>query len=322
MNDDFADRLAQISTTIGQLREHAGDGKSTRQLLDSLFRSVHSLKAAATANGLNDLAARAHQYEDLLHAIRTGKATLDDLTGFDQPVSYQFRDLVPATPIENLIPDASLKDEERHRLAECIAENASVYLVETNFAMSDFDSQFQQLRDELNKIGEVIATAPKVEGGKINFRIVYATDSDLYRVCYQAVQAGRSVAEAIGKEINFSIHVDGALPKSVCDAVADPLMHLVRNAVDHGIETKGQIAIKASETRITVADDGRGINPEICDLIFQPGYSTATEVTEISGRGVGLDVVKTAIAQLGGTINVSSELGKGTTFEIVLSNAN
>jgi two-component system chemotaxis sensor kinase CheA len=139
------------------------------------------------------------------------------------------------------------------------------------------------------------------------------------------MRAGRSAAEATGKEVDFSIRVDGSLDKSVCNALADPLMHLVRNAVDHGIKTSGHVSLAATtdqkETRITVRDDGRGIDPAIVDQIFQPGYSTATEVTEISGRGVGLDVVKTTIDELGGTIRVSSELGKGSTFEIILPNA-
>jgi two-component system, chemotaxis family, sensor kinase CheA len=310
MNDDFAERLAQISERIEQLR--ASTGKDRRELLDALFRNVHSLKAAAHANGLTDLSARAHEFEDLLHAVRTGKASLDELTDLDPPQNLQIETEIPAE-----IRD-SLKDDERHRLAECVAEGANVYLVETSFAMSDFDSEFQELKAELNRIGEVIATAPKVDGDKINFRILYATNSDLYRICHQAMLAGRSVAAATGKQVDFSIRVDAALEKSICDALADSLLHLVRNAVDHGIEAEGKVTIKAGETRISVIDNGRGIDPAIEDAIFQPGYSTAREITSISGRGVGLDVVKTAIEKLGGTINVSSEPGKGSTFEIVI----
>ena len=310
MNDDFAERLAQISARIELLR--ASTGKDRRESLDALFRNVHSLKAAAHANGLTDLAARAHEFEDLLHAVRTGKASLDELTDLDPPQNLQIETEIPAE-----IRD-SLKDDERHRLAECVAEGANVYLVDTSFAMSDFDSEFQQLKEELNRTGEVIATSPKVDGDKINFRILYATGSDLYRICHQAVSAGRSVAEATGKQVDFSIRVDGSLEKSICDALADPLLHLVRNAVDHGIETSGRVAITATETRITVTDDGRGIDPLIRDLIFQSGYSTASQITEISGRGVGLDVVKTAVEQLGGTLNVSSAVGNGATFEIIL----
>jgi chemotaxis protein histidine kinase CheA len=316
MNDEFENRLTHISATIEQLR--ATSGKDRRELLDTLFRNVHSLKAAAHANGLNDLAARAHEYEDLLHAIRTGKTSLDELTGFARPHNN--------TEVENVIPadiQASLKDEERQRLAECVAENADVYLVETSFDVSDFDRQFQQLREELNRIGEVIATAPKVEGGalaqrKINFRILYATKSDVYRIIDQAVRAGRAVAAATGKHVDFSIRVDASLDKSVCDALADPLLHLVRNAVDHAIENRGHVAIEATQTRITVTDDGCGIAPSIREKIFEPGFSTASQPTAFSGRGVGLDVVKKDVEQLGGTIRVSTEPGKGSSFEIIL----
>jgi chemotaxis protein histidine kinase CheA len=311
MNEDFQERLAHISTAIEELRATAG-GKDRRELLDNLFRSIHSLKAAAHANGLNDLAARAHEFEDLLHALRTGKASLDELTDFDHPQNTQVENIIPAEI------RGSLKDDERHRLAECMAEGANVYLVETSFGVSDFDRQFQQLKEELNRTGEVIATAPKAEGDRINFRILYATRSDLYRIVDQAVRAGRSVAEATGKEVDFSLRVGGSLEKSVCDALADPLMHLVRNAVDHGIETKGHVAIEATETRIRVMDDGRGIDPSAINRIFDPGFTTATELTTFSGRGVGLDVVKAAVDELGGTITVSTEPGKGSTFEIIL----
>jgi len=319
MNDEFEARLTQISATIDQLRASAGpaiSSKARRELLDTLFRNVHSLKAAAHANGLADLAARAHEFEDLLHAIRTGRASLDELPAFDHS---------HITQVENVIPaeiHASLKDEERYRLAECLNENSSIYLVETSFDVSDFDRQFQQLKQDLNKNGEVIATAPMTEHGKINFRILYATKSDLYRIVDQAVRGGRAVAEATGKEVDFSIRIDASLDKPVCDTLADPLMHLVRNAVDHGIETTGHVRIGATtdenKTRITVADDGRGIDPSILEKVFEPGFSTAPEITTISGRGVGLDVVKSAIEQLGGSVNVSSEPGKGSTFEIIL----
>src|SRR6185369_352132 len=125
MNDEFEDRLTQISATIDQVRASSGpssSSKARRELLDTLFRTVHSLKAAAHANGLSDLAARAHEFEDSIHALRTGRASLDELPDFDPPQN---------TYIENVIPPeihAALKDEERHRLAECLAENASVYL--------------------------------------------------------------------------------------------------------------------------------------------------------------------------------------------------
>jgi chemotaxis protein histidine kinase CheA len=315
MNDDFEERIRQISATIDQLRSNPGDGKSTRQLLDTLFRDVHSLKAAANADGLHDLAAQAHEFENLLHDLRTGKTRLDAETlrhEFKAPTNTQSEDIIPAEI------RGSLKEEERHRLAECVAEGANVYLVETSFEIEDFDRQFQQLKESLERTGEVIATAPRTEHGKINFRILYATQSDLYRILDRAMCAGREVAKTTGKQVDFSIRVEASLDKSVCDALADPLLHLVRNAVDHGIETKGHVGIEATQTQIVVTDDGRGIDPSIVDRIFDPGFSTAPEVTNISGRGVGLDVVKAAVEELGGMIRVSSEPGKGTTFEIFL----
>jgi two-component system chemotaxis sensor kinase CheA len=195
-----------------------------------------------------------------------------------------------------------------------------VYLVETSFDLADFDQKFQQSKKELNRIGEVIATFPKADGNGVNFTILYATKSDLYGILHQAMRAGQAAAEATGKQVDFSIRVEGSLEKSVCDALADPLMHLVRNAVDHGIETSGHIIIDGDERRITVTDDGRGIDPAILDEIFEPGFSTAS-VSELSGRGVGLDVVKNAVEELGGSIRVSSELGKGASFELTLPNS-
>lgn len=145
------------------------------------------------------------------------------------------------------------------------------------------------------------------------------------------------------------------LDKLVIENITDPLVHIVRNAIDHGIESaelrrelnKDEEAVllisakqKAGQVVISIADDGRGLNPdkiiskaierglikpnheltpeEINNLIFLPGFSTATEITEISGRGVGMNVVQQSIEKLGGTIQIKSELGKGSGFIITL----
>ena len=145
------------------------------------------------------------------------------------------------------------------------------------------------------------------------------------------------------------------LDKNVIDQLVDPLKHMVRNCVSHGIESPedrvkagksdtGRIELKAAQREghivIEIADDGRGIDPEallqkarskglaredevpsereIFDFIFAPGFSTAAQISEISGRGVGLDVVKRNVESLRGSIEVDSELGRGTTFRIRL----
>ena len=166
----------------------------------------------------------------------------------------------------------------------------------------------------------------------------------------------------LSKKLNKSIELymsgeDTELDRTVIDEIGDPLMHLLRNAVDHGIEDKasriaagkqeeGTVILKAyqdgNNVVIEVQDDGKGLNVEkikqkvlerdlataeqlenlpdreIIDFIFKPGFSTAETVTDISGRGVGLDVVKNKISNIGGNIEAKTEVGKGSTFTIRL----
>ncbi|WP_141735230.1 chemotaxis protein CheA [Oligoflexus tunisiensis] len=166
----------------------------------------------------------------------------------------------------------------------------------------------------------------------------------------------RDTANSIQKEVHF-IHSgdDTELDKTILEKIGDPLVHLVRNAIDHGIESpeerqasgkepQGKIMLTASHSGshvvIEIADDGKGLDPvrlvanakekgiipqdaslsaeEAYDLIFLPGFSTKSCVTDISGRGVGMDVVKTNITDLKGEIEVETILGQGTTFRILL----
>ena len=166
----------------------------------------------------------------------------------------------------------------------------------------------------------------------------------------------RDVATACGKEV--SLHVDGAdteLDRTLIEKIRDPLTHLIRNAIDHGIEPvhtrraadkpySGQIFLRAfqesGQVTIEVSDDGAGISVDavrkkavesglvtndaahdmsderIFQFIFEPGFSTAHAVTNISGRGVGMDVVRTNIESIGGTIDISSQRGIGTVVHV------
>jgi two-component system chemotaxis sensor kinase CheA len=168
----------------------------------------------------------------------------------------------------------------------------------------------------------------------------------------------RDVAQYDHKEVEFIMEGgETELDRSVMDGLNDPLLHLIRNAVNHGIEDpdlrekagkarKGLVRLSAHRDRdnviIELTDDGAGINVEkvkkkavekglitedvaatlatdqAIDLLFQPGFSTADTITDISGRGVGLDVVKRAIESLKGTIRVETNPGKGSTFELLL----
>ena len=169
--------------------------------------------------------------------------------------------------------------------------------------------------------------------------------NDLQGVLSKIVAHGESLANKLSKEIIFEISADEIrLSDEKLKLVFDVLLHLTRNAVDHAIEKKGKIelSVKADENgqRLIFSDDGSGIDLEkvkakaieknlisadtvlteqatLC-LIFQSEFSTSQELTEISGRGIGLDAVKDAVEKADGIISVKSQSGKGTTFEIFL----
>lgn len=166
----------------------------------------------------------------------------------------------------------------------------------------------------------------------------------------------RDLARSLKKEINLELRgEDTDLDKNLVEALADPLVHLVRNAVDHGVEMPDEreaagkprvgVVVLAAEQEgdhilLSISDDGGGMDADVLrskavekgmmeqdaadrltdnecyNLIFAPGFSTKEEISEVSGRGVGMDVVKTKITQLNGTLNIDSNLGKGTRIEI------
>lgn len=168
----------------------------------------------------------------------------------------------------------------------------------------------------------------------------------------------RDVARFCGKHVEFETSgQETALDKALIDALAEPLAHIVRNAIDHGIETpaerraagkpeQGTLRMnayhQANQVVIEVSDDGHGVDTaavlqravdrgliaadkaqhleaqEILDFIFEPGFTTAADVTAISGRGVGMDVVKAAVQKLKGTISIDTAPGRGTTLQIKL----
>jgi len=168
----------------------------------------------------------------------------------------------------------------------------------------------------------------------------------------------RDLSRSLGKEIDFQTYGEETdLDKNLVEALADPLVHLIRNAVDHGIEMpdvreaagksrRGRVILGAAQEgdhiALTIEDDGRGMDPQALrlkavekgllepsmaerlsdrdafNLIFMAGFSTKEEISDVSGRGVGMDVVKTRIAQLNGSVEIDSELGRGTLLQVKL----
>ena len=330
-------RVQEISALIAELRESAGDGRKSRELIDSLFRTVHSFKAAASAAGREDAGSAAHQFENLLQALRTGEIKLDNellrtleeaATGLVDGKEISFE--VEKVRSHALLPAefANLRDEERHRAAAALAEGSNIYVMEVVFEVSDFDERFRKLKERLAELGELISTSPTMKDDKIIFQLVYASKTEkipLQTLLRQAALTGKSLAANLNKHVEFVVRGEEILlERSIGDALTDVLLHLVRNAVDHGIESDGTVVLEATQdgdhALITVTDDGRGIAPENLSLVFQPGFSTAKEITDLSGRGVGLDVVNTIIKNVGGSVSVTSEPSKGSSFKIKFPN--
>ena len=502
---EIEDLVEQIFADLDELRATKTDGWARRELIDRIFRRVHSVKGSAASSGLEIVSHIAHEFENLLTEIRAGRVLVDDevLDTCESAVETLSESLTLATSrivepshrtlfdrlqaatlnqaarepadsdakLKNIPFDIweSLDESAKNKLVSIAAEGSPLFVVRTSFDIGNFDAEFFRLKEKLAPFGEVISTSPAVDErpDKINFRILYAINTDLQTVetavsdfaqvvfeeivsdndpaaakeilsasralgsarlsnfvrtdldrldrlissthallrttsttlalamsqlpvpseelhklnkhirssfigledelinlrlvslgptLQRAARAGRAAARLEAKEINFEISgADIRLDRLLVEAIADPLIHLVRNAVDHGIETvdertqagkllRGTVRIEAvtegSQSRLRVADDGRGVDPHFITaaarrlglfksdtpldmeqslrLIFRPGFTTLASASDISGRGVGLDVVETAVEQVGGELRVSSKPGYGTTFEIRL----
>ncbi|HYR74430.1 MAG TPA: ATP-binding protein [Pyrinomonadaceae bacterium] len=238
---------------------------------------------------------------------------------------------------------------ELGRLNELISD-ASELFRETNRALSSVDAPLQGKGVEATG-ARLRRQFVELEERMIKLRLVPCAEI-LERA---ATRAGRIAARQLGKQVEFEIAgSEVGIDSALADMLAEPLLHLVRNAVSHGIEspeertaagkpTTGRVKLaafsEASRIHITVSDDGRGIDldriaeaareqgiangasltmDQCLRLIFRPGFSTTAEVSELSGRGIGLDVVDRAMEQAGGEARVATEPGAGTTFVMIL----
>ncbi len=251
---------------------------------------------------------------------------------------------------ENLLRvDAERIDAVLNQVGELIIGKSMLHQ-----AISDFNRRFP--KDPLRlKFTDLLAQQAQVlnELQRSVMKIRMVPLEQLFRRFPRVV---RDVAKLQDKQVVLEINgQDTDLDKSILDALAEPMTHLVRNAVDHGIESpaervaagkpaQGVVRLNAyhqgTHVVIEVSDDGRGIDHqrvgakavehgvitgeelghmtdnEILELIFEPGFTTAATVTEVSGRGVGLDVVKTVLERMKATVSVQTQLGSGTTFQL------
>ncbi|MFZ4428932.1 MAG: chemotaxis protein CheA [Phycisphaerales bacterium] len=209
-------------------------------------------------------------------------------------------------------------------------------------------------------LAEVLAASGELDRltGELQMGVMRTRMQPLAKLFDRYPRVIRDIARATGKQIELELSgKETEVDKSVLELLADPMVHMIRNSADHGIEhaadrrragkpDHGTISVTAnhqgSHVRVEIRDDGRGIDPgvigrkavekglatadevatmtprQVIQFIFAPGFSTAETVTDLSGRGVGMDVVRTNVQRMGGSIDVSSEVGRGSRIEILI----
>ncbi len=258
---------------------------------------------------------------------------------------------------------AALKDSKKEQNAIKVDLNKIDFLMnslgEVVITVSMLSQKLEEIQDESakpqlrEKIEVLQRQLKEMQDAAMSVRMV-----PIRQIYSKFPKQVRDLANALGKKVELvQIGDDVEIDKAITDGLADAFGHLIRNSLDHGIETPDErreagkdeiakIVMEASQQNgqivIKIKDDGRGISPykiaksaiekrlitegeadrmsdeERIELIFRPGFSTAEQVTDISGRGVGMDVVRVNIQKLGGTIRIASELGKSTTIIMAL----
>ncbi|WP_111497706.1 chemotaxis protein CheA [Marinobacter bohaiensis] len=322
---------ASPDTPAGKAPEAAagGDDKITDDEFESLLDELHGKgKGPATGPAQKPAAASTQGAGD-------NKPAADDKKAPASPAVPQ-RDAQPTAEasvrvdtkrlddIMNMVGELVLVRNRLQRLGDQ-SENTEMHKAVSNLDVVTADLQSAVMATRMQPIKKVFGRFPRVV---------------------------RDLARSLKKEIDLVMHgEDTDLDKNLVEALADPLVHLVRNSVDHGIEApdvrenagkprKGKVTLSAEQEGdhilLVIEDDGAGMDPdklrqkavekgiyeqeaadrltnsECYNLIFAPGFSTKDQISDVSGRGVGMDVVKTKISQLNGTIGIESELGKGS----------
>jgi two-component system chemotaxis sensor kinase CheA len=385
--EESRENLDQLDRDLVELEQRPSDP----QLLSQVFRTIHTIKGTCGFLGFHHVEALTHAGENLLGALREGEL------GLDAPITTSLLGLVDAVrrTLELIDRTGTEGDDDhaaviaglrRHRAAPLDLELAEEQAAAPTLAAEVRAAPETTVRVDvtvldklMDLVGELVLarsqfgeSATTGDDGELSlpYRQLRIVTSELQEGVMQARlqpvgtvtgrlrRVVRDLAAAMGKEVG--IEIDGediGVDKAVNEALRDPLLHLVRNAVDHGIElpeerlaagkpARGSLTLRAFQAggrvHIELADDGRGIDAgrvvakaiatgvvshddgvaltpdEVLDLMFRPGLSTKEEVTHISGRGVGLDVVRSALQHVGGSIDVSSEPGRGAVFRLTV----
>jgi len=377
------ERIAEMEEAMVALESNP----ENRELLNTIFRGAHTIKGNAASLGIATVAEFTHALESLLQRLRTGVIPVSRKT-----VTLL---LQSADALREMLPEAMAGEEQRKsnhaallvRLAEGgvgieqhlpTAEVVNIEEPAGGARNGTIRVEIQKLDGMLNLAGEIAIAQGRLHqalGGEKAGKDAFEAREQLERlsldlqeeivkvrmvpvgpVFRQYARVVRDIALAAGREARLALEGEEAkIDLSVVEHLKDPLTHMVRNAIDHGIESPearrargkdpcGLLTLKAfrdgGSIVVQLIDDGAGLNceriiarakerglvadgdklseQEIFQFIFEPGFSTAANVTELSGRGVGMEVVRRDIEAVRGSVGLHSEAGKGTTFTIRL----
>ena len=339
------------------------DSKKDKGSFEETQKEVSRNQAPAKAKqkdvGGSILRVDSKRIDNLLNLV--SEAVINKAT-FNQ-ISNQFMDIQTELQNTENVFKEKLKNlfDDLPKYLEDIQQDMSVKAVkkEINEKYDDLFNIFDSFENNFKQtVGTFKSTAANLgrNTGDLHEAILRIRMVPINQIFSRFPRLVRDLSKSLNKKIKLTIEgEDTELDKSVIEELLDPLMHCVRNSLDHGIESptdrvaagkpeEGQILLKASNEGnmivIEIADDGAGISVESVkkkaidkgiihpsknlsdveafNLIFEPGFSTAQEITNISGRGVGLDVVRKEMEKLNGSVTVQSSMGKGTKFIIKL----
>jgi two-component system chemotaxis sensor kinase CheA len=385
--DETTDHLDEMARAL--VRVERGDpDESDESAIDTLFRMAHSIKGMAASLDYEVVSELAHKLEDWLESARTGGAlpeggvqlVYEIIGAFEQMVAVVAGGEQLPAPRDDLIarlageaapppehggsaaprvhlaapppsPTVRVRAETVDRFLAAVGELMQRHAqLESLHRASPFWQFHREFGEEIDGMERVIR--------ELRHRALDIRTTPVRRVFERLPRVASELAHALGKRVQvdtFGEEVE--VDRAVLDHLDDPLLHLVRNSVDHGIEPPdvreasgkppvGRIHLASARIGSTIClrieDDGRGIDAEkvrrravergllpelvaedlplerIGELLFEPGMSTRDEVSEVSGRGVGLDAVKSRIEALGGTIALKMSAQGGVAFDIVL----
>ncbi|WP_209617568.1 chemotaxis protein CheA [Methanolobus bombayensis] len=306
------------------------------------------------------------------------KSADEDIVGTIKKIS-EIKDVIPSTIAESDGKQEAKKENEEKEDSEAKKSNSAVKRPDAVKSIQSVRVNIERLDNLMNLVGELIINKIRLNQlasdlnakdldeslanldrltNEIQTEVMESRMVPIDQIFSRFPRMVRDLAKSEGKQINLIIEgKEIELDRTVLDEIGDPLVHLLRNAVDHGIESEkerkelgkppaGMVRLAASRQRnsvlIEVEDDGKGMDPahlrdiavkkgimtrdevdklsdnDALNLIFMPGFSGAKVVTDISGRGVGMDAVKTKIEALGGSVKISSVVGQGSIMKLQL----